>query len=90
MIKQSPHLNKNQLLEYVQERYKLTPELDIEYEKFGQDNDSRWVAKNTKIIDQNQKEIIELPSTLRSGEFKRKKDAEKDLSRIILKYLQEE
>lgn len=89
MIEQSPHLYKNQLLEYLQDIYKITPNLTFEYEKLGPDNDSRWIVKNPKIIDKNQKDIIDIPSMLRSEEFKRKKDAEKDLSLKILKYLQE-
>ncbi|MFW9949062.1 MAG: ribonuclease III domain-containing protein [Candidatus Thorarchaeota archaeon] len=89
IVEQSPHLDKNRLLEFLQNIYKITPKLDFEYEKLGPENDTRWVAKNPKIFDQNQKEIIELPSTLRSGEFKRKKDTEKDLSNKILAYLQE-
>jgi len=89
LIEESPHLHKSRLLEFLQDIYKITPKLVFEYEKFGPDNDFRWVAKNPKIYDQNQKEIVELPSTLRSGEFKRKKDTEKDLSNKILTYLQE-
>ena len=68
----------------------MTPKLKFEYEKLGPDDDSRWVVKNPKILDQNQNTIIELPITLRSEEFRRKKDAEKDLSLKILKYLQEQ
>ncbi|MHA1461043.1 MAG: ribonuclease III domain-containing protein [Promethearchaeota archaeon] len=90
MIKDSPHLYKNQLLEYLQNIYKITPELKFEYEKLGPDNDSRWIVKNPNILDQNHNSIIELPTTLRSEEFRRIKDAEKDLSLKILKYLQEE
>ena len=90
MIKDSPHLYKNQLLEYLQNIYKITPELKFEYEKLGPDNDSRWAVKNPKILDQNHNTIIELPTPLRSEEFRRIKDAEKDLSLKILKYLQEE
>jgi len=89
IIEQSPHLYKNQLLEYLQDIYKITPKLDFEYERLGPKNDSRWVVRNPKIVDQNQKRIIDLPSTLKSEEYKRKKDAEKDLSIKILKYLQE-
>ncbi len=89
MIEQSPHLYKNQLLEYLQNIYKTTPKLDFEYEKFGPDDDSWWVAKFPRIFDQNQEKIVDLPSMLRSEEFKRKKDAEKDLCIKILKYLQE-
>jgi len=90
MIKDSPHLYKNQLLEYLQDLYELTPKLKFEYEKLGPDDDSRWVVKNPKILDQKQNTIVELPITLRSEEFRRKKDAEKDLSLKILKYLQEQ
>ncbi len=89
MIKDSPHLNKNQLLEYLQDLYELTPKLKFEYKKLGPDDNSRWVVIKPKILDQNQNPIIELPITLRSEEFRRKKDAEKDLSLKILKYLQE-
>jgi ribonuclease-3 len=88
MIEQSPHLNKNQLLEYLQDIYKITPKLEFEYEKFGPANDSRWIVRNPKIIDQNKEKIIEIPLTLKSAEFRRKKDAEKDLSLKILKFLQ--
>lgn len=88
MIKDSPHLYKNQLLEYLQDLFKTTPKLKFEYEELGPVNDSRWIIKNPKILDQNQNTIIELPITLRSEEFRRKKDAEKDLSLKILKYLQ--
>ena len=90
MIKDSPHLYKNQLLEYLQDLYKLTPKLKFEYEKLGPDNDTQWIVKNPKILDQNQNTIIELPKDLRSGEFRRIKDAEKDISLKILNYLQAE
>jgi ribonuclease-3 len=88
LINQSPHLNKNQLVEHLQDLYKFTPEIKFEYERRGPANDSRWIVKNPKILDQDQNKIIELPTTLRSGEHKRKKDADKDLSLKILKYLQ--
>ena len=90
MIEQSSHLFKNQLLEYLQERYRIIPSFIFEYEKLGPDNDSRWIIKNPIIIDQNQRLMVKIPSTLRSGEFRRKKDAEKDICLKILKYLQEE
>jgi ribonuclease-3 len=90
MVEQSPHLYKNQLLEYLQDIYKITPTLKFEYEKLGPTNDPLWVARNPEVIDPNQKRIVEIPLSLRSEKFKRKKDAEKDLSLKILKYLQEE
>lgn len=88
LIEQSPHLYKNRLLEYLQDIYKITPNLIFEYEKLGPDNDSHWIVKNPKIIDKNQTQLINIPFTLKSDKFKKKKDAEKDLSLKILKYLQ--
>ncbi|MBY8988064.1 MAG: hypothetical protein KGD61_06380 [Candidatus Lokiarchaeota archaeon] len=86
-IKQSPHLNKNQLLEYIQDLLRLTPKLKFVCQNLGSENDPRWVAKNLKILDQDLNEIIEIPKDLRSEEYKRKIDAEKDLSLKILSYL---
>ena len=90
MIDQSSHLYKNQLLEYLQAKFKIIPSFIFEYEKLGPDDDSRWIVKNPIIIDQNQRLLVNIPSILRSGEFRRKKDAEKDICLKILKYLQEE
>ena len=89
MIELSPHLYKNQLLEYLQNIYKTTPILKFCHTNVGSENDPRWVAKKLKILDRNQKIIVEIPQTLKSEEYKRQIDAEKDLSIKILKYLQD-
>ncbi len=89
LIKESPHLYKNQLLEYLQNKFKITPTIKFDYEKLGPDNDTHWVAKNPKIVDNNQKELIKLPNNLKSEIFRTHKDAEKNISLKILKYLEE-
>ena len=89
LIKESPHLYKNQLLEYLQNKFKITPTIKFDYEKLGPDNDTRWIAKNPEIVDNNQEELINIPKYLKSGIFKTHKDAEKNISLKILKYLQE-
>jgi len=77
LIKESSNLYKNQLLEYLQDIFKITP-----------DNDARWIVKNPEILDKKQNKILNLPDNLRSEKFSRIKDAEKDLSLKVLKYLQ--
>ncbi len=88
LTKESPHLYKNQLLEYLQNEFKITPTIKFDYEKLGPDNDARWIAKNPEIIDKNQKKLIKVPINLKSENFKKIKDAEKNISLKILKYLQ--
>jgi len=87
LIKESPHLYKNQLQEYLQNKFKVTPIIKLEYEKEGPDNDTRWIVKNPEIVDPNQKELIKVPNYLESEKFKTKIEAEKDISLKILKYL---
>jgi len=87
-IKELPHLYKNQLLEYLQNKFKITPTIKFDYEKLGPDNDTRWIAKNPAIVNNNQKELVKIPNHLKSGIFKTQKDAEKNISLKILKFLQ--
>ena len=89
LIKESPHLYKNQLLEYLQNKFKVTPTIKFDYEKLGPDDDARWIAKNPEIVDNNQKELIKIPNNLKSDIFRTHKDAEKNISLKILKYLEE-
>ena len=88
LIKESPHLYKNQLLEYLQNKFKTTPTIKFDFEKLGPDNDTRWIAKNPVIVDINQKELIKVPNNLKSKRFKTKLEAEKNISLKILKYLE--
>ena len=88
LMKESPHLYKNQLLEYLQNKFKTTPTIKYDFEKLGPDNDARWIAKNPVIVDINQKELIKVPNNLKSKRFKTKLEAEKNISLKILKYLE--
>ncbi|MBY8980774.1 MAG: hypothetical protein KGD72_10310 [Candidatus Lokiarchaeota archaeon] len=88
LIKESPHLYKNQLLEYLQYKFKETPTIKLDYERLGPDDDARWIAKNPEIVDNDQKELIKVPRNLKSDIFKTHKDAEKNISLKILKYLE--
>jgi len=88
LIKESSNLYKNELLEYLQDIFKITPTIKFKYEKSGFEHDPTWIAKNPMIIDKKQNRILNLPDNLRSEKFRNKKDAEKDLSLKVLKYLQ--
>ena len=88
LIKESPHLYKNQLLEYLQNKFKITPTIKLDYEKLGPDDNTRWIAKNPEIVDNEQKILIRVPNNLKSDIFKTHKDAEKNISLKILKYLE--
>ena len=88
IIKNSPVLNKNKLLEFLQDIYRFTPSIKSEFEKFGLEHDPKWIAKNPKIYDQNKELIsLELPLNLKSKPFRSKKDAEQDLFLKILRHL---
>ncbi len=78
LIEGSSNLFKNQLLEYLQNIFKITPTIKFEYEKLGPDNDARWIVKNPEILDKKQNRLLNLPDNLRSEKFRRIKDAEKE------------
>ncbi len=79
--------NKNILLEYLQQKFRITPSVKSQFEKYGPDHDLKWIAKNPKIFDQNdQLLLIKLPLDLKSEAFKSKKDAEQDLFIKIYKF----
>lgn len=88
-IEESIDFSKNELLEFLQNKLKFTPIIEYEYEKLGPDHDLQWIAKNPKILDHNNKQVIIVPSELNSSRFKTKKDAEKELSEKILKFLKQ-
>jgi len=89
LIKESPHLYKNQLLEYLQNKFKITPTIKLEFEEVDPKGDRRWIAENPVIVDTNQKELIKVPNYLKSEKFKTKLEAEKNISLKILKYLED-
>ncbi len=87
IVKNSIISSKNELLEYLQDKFKTNIVIELEYEKYGEEHELIWVAKNPRILDKEYKELLEIPIKLKSGKFSRKKDAEKSLYDIILNYL---
>lgn len=88
LIENSIISEKNELLEFLQEKFKTSIFIELEYDKSGFEHDLIWIAKNPKIFDrQNQKELIKISKTLKSSKFKNKKEAEKDIYAKILRYL---
>ncbi|UCC21196.1 MAG: hypothetical protein JSV62_07945 [Promethearchaeota archaeon] len=88
LIEKSIISTKNELLEYLQDIFKTSINIELEYRRSGPDHDSIWIAENPKIFDKkNQKEFKKIPRSLKSFEFKNKKDAEKDIYAKILNYL---
>ncbi|MFX1420545.1 MAG: ribonuclease III domain-containing protein [Promethearchaeota archaeon] len=89
MIQKSIISTKNELLEYLQDIFKTSIKIELDYKRSGPDHDSIWIAENPKIFDKkNQKELKKIPGSLKSFEFKNKKDAEKDIYAKILNYLE--
>ncbi|MFX0009969.1 MAG: ribonuclease III domain-containing protein, partial [Candidatus Hermodarchaeota archaeon] len=88
-LKESTNLQKNELLEFLQNKLKITPKVEYDYEKLGPDNEVLWKAKNPRILDNSNNIILELPKSLKSSVNKSKKEAEKELSALILKYLKQ-
>ncbi|MFW9969930.1 MAG: ribonuclease III domain-containing protein [Candidatus Odinarchaeota archaeon] len=88
IIRNSIISSKNELLEFLQDKFKTSINIELEYKKSGFEYDPIWVAKNPKILDNTKQiELIQIPKKLKSGKFRTKKDAEKDLFTLILKYL---
>jgi len=89
IIKNSISNNKNELLEFLQEKFKTGIIIKLEYEKSGYEHDPNWIAKNPRIIERyTQDLLIKLPEDLISNAFGNKKDAERDIYLKILNYLQ--
>ncbi|MFO8018176.1 MAG: ribonuclease III domain-containing protein [Promethearchaeia archaeon] len=92
LIKDSDIFSKNKLLEHLQQRFKFTPTIRCKFEKIGPDHDSRWFAKNPRILNQEKQKIkeIDIPPSFQSKLCKTKKSAEKNLYKKILEYLKKE
>ncbi len=80
---------KNELLEYLQKKYKTNITIKLEYEKSGPDHELSWIAKNPRILlkKDNESELIEIPNNLKSDRFRNQKEADKDIYFKILKFL---
>ncbi len=88
IIENSIPNNKNELLEFLQEKFKTSIIIKLEYDKSGYEHDPNWIAKNPQIVERYTQEVlIELHEDLKSNAFGNKKDAERDIYFKILNYL---
>ena len=89
IIENSISNDKNELLEFLQEKFKTGIIIKLEYEKSGYEHDPNWIAKNPQIIERYTQEVlIKLPKDLKSNAFGNKKDAEREIYLKILNYLE--
>jgi dsRNA-specific ribonuclease len=90
IVQESPILNKNKLLEFLQSKLRFTPTIEAKFESSGPDNQLTWIAKNPKIIGNNNqilKNLTQYIRGLRSVSSKTKKEAELNLYFKILSIL---
>ena len=85
IIKDSNIFQKNQLIEYLQKQYRVTPRIECNYENRGKDHEPKWVAKNPKIYPESL--FIEIPDNFKSKSSKSIQDAEQDLYKKIFYFL---
>jgi len=82
--------SKNVLLEFLQEKFKTSIIIELEYEKSGVEHNPFWIAKNPRILEQDsRKELVKIPRSLKSVICNSKKIADKDLYAKILKFLED-
>jgi len=89
-LEQSTAFRKNDLLEYLQERYRCTSIIEFDPPlRRGLDHNPQWKLKKPRIYNQYGMKLpnLSLPDNLESNWCKTKKDAEKDLYHKILLYL---
>ncbi len=87
VIEECLNFTKNELLEFLQEKYKITPSVKVQYHAEGPHHDLYWIAKDPVILDQEGNILLSLPKNLKSHPCRTKKDAEKEMSAIILEVL---
>ena len=89
IIEKSTILNKNRLIEFLQDKYRETPSFKVKFINLGSDDKPESIAENPLILDsKSQKELVKIEKDLKSRKFKSKKDAEKDLYVKILEFLE--
>ena len=86
-FRQSLHLSKNQLLEFLQKKLKYTPKLEFEYQSITKGNRMMWKVIDLKVLNQDGKKVIILPPNMETRVYNSQKEAEKHMSRIVLNYL---
>ena len=88
-FRESLHLSKNELLEFLQSRLKYTPKLKFEYESVSEKEKIRWRVTHLNILDPEGKIAIEIPRIFATKVLHSRKEAEKHVSRRVLKYLKQ-
>ncbi|MBY8983946.1 MAG: hypothetical protein KGD65_02660 [Candidatus Lokiarchaeota archaeon] len=79
---------KSELLEYLQGKFKTSVEIKLEYDVSGLAHNPTWIAKNPKIFDiSTEKELVKLPSDIKSDSFRNKPDAKENIYSKIMNYL---
>ncbi len=88
IIKKSTMNSKSELLEFLQNKFKTSIKINLEYDKRGLAHSPTWIARNPKIYNSStQKKLTSLPKNMISSKFGNKPDAEKDIYFKILVYL---
>lgn len=88
IIKNSIIDEKNTLLEFLQEKFKTSIIIKLDYKKSGYEHEPKWIAKNPQILNRiTKKKLVKLPKNLISKNFGNKKDAERDIYLRILDFL---
>lgn len=80
---------KSQLNEYLQKKYGFNPIIQYEYDEKGPEENRSWIAKNPKILDQNQKTLYYFKN-MTSNPFKKRRKAEQYLSPLILERIKKD
>ncbi len=79
---------KSELLEFLQGKFKTNVKIKLEYDVSGLAHNPSWIAKNPKILEINtKKELIKLPSIIKSSNFGNKPDAKEDIYLKIMDHL---
>ena len=80
--------SKNTLLEYLQKKFHTSVSIKLEYEKYGPDNSTLWIAKNPKfMVNDKLIELDKVPPNIISAKHKNKQEADKEIYLKILEYL---
>ena len=87
IIKESSIFNKNQLLEYLQRKYRITPIVKCDFINKGSDHNPKWIALKPNIFNKENKKLVEIPKGLRSKAYQSQVQAEQDIYEKILLYL---
>ncbi|MFX0073014.1 MAG: ribonuclease III domain-containing protein [Candidatus Hermodarchaeota archaeon] len=87
IIKDSSIFNKNQLLEYLQRKYRITPIVKCEFINKGSDHNPKWIAIKPNIFNKENELLVELPKDLKSKAYKSQVQSEQDIYEKILRYL---